>query len=131
MNCSLFESFVMFFGIINSPTIFQTMINNIFWNLITESIMIVYLDNILIFTQTLEEHYKAVCRVLEVLAEYKLFLCLEKYEFDRFYTEYLDLVISEMVNILYDIIIPESFILSLILYVTLCYNPNTKFQIGK
>ena len=116
---------------INSPTIFQTMINNIFWNLITESIMIVYLANILIFTQTLEEHCKAVCRVLEVLAEYKLFLCLEKYEFDRFYTKYLDLVISEMINILYDIIILGSFTLSLILYVTPYYNPNSKFQIGK
>ena len=131
MNYSLFEFFVIFFGMINSPTIFQTMINNIFWNLITESIMIVYLANILIFTQTLEEHCKAVCRVLEVLAEYKLFLCLEKYEFDRFYTEYLDLVISEMINILYDIIILESFTLSLILYVTPYYNSNSKFQIGK
>ena len=66
---------------INSSSIFQTMINNIFWNLIGESIIIVYLDNILIFTQTLEEHYKAVCRVLKVLAKYKLFLYLEKYEF--------------------------------------------------
>ena len=121
----------MFFGIINSPTIFQTMINNIFWNLITKSIIIVYFDNILIFTQTLEEYSKAVCRVLEVLAEYKLFFYLEKYEFDRFYIEYLDLVILEMVNILYDIIIPESFTLSLMPYITPCYKSNPKFQIEK
>jgi len=89
--------------------------------------MIVYLDNIVIFTQILEEHCKAVCRVLEVLAEYKLFFFLEKYEFDRFYIEYLDLIISEMVNILYYIIILESFTLSLISYVTPYYNPNPKF----
>ena len=36
------------------------MMNNIFWDLIAEGIMIVYVDNILIFIQTLEKHYKAV-----------------------------------------------------------------------
>ena len=39
----------MFFDMINSPTIFQIMIIDIFWNLIVEDIIIVYLDNILIF----------------------------------------------------------------------------------
>ena len=34
--------------------------NNIFWNLIAEGIMVVYLDDILIFTKTKEEHIKAV-----------------------------------------------------------------------
>ena len=46
------------------------MINDIFRNFIMEGIIIMYLDNILIFTQTLEDHYKAVFIVLEVLAEY-------------------------------------------------------------
>ena len=36
------------------------MMNNIFWNIIVEDIMIIYLDNILIFIQTLEEYYKAI-----------------------------------------------------------------------
>ena len=67
----------------NSLTTFQTIINNIFWDLVTESIIIVYLDNILIFTWILKEYYKIVYRVLEVLAKHKL------------YIEYLDLVISE------------------------------------
>jgi len=47
--------------------IFQTMTNNIFWDLIAEGIMVVYLDNILIFTRTKEEHVKAIRRVLQVL----------------------------------------------------------------
>jgi len=34
INCGLFESLVMFFGITNSSTTFQTMINNIFYDLI-------------------------------------------------------------------------------------------------
>jgi len=46
-------------------------------------------------TETEEEHEQAVWRVLEVLAEHKLFLCLEKCEFHRKWIEYLRLVISE------------------------------------
>jgi len=57
--------------------------------------MVVYLDNILIFTEMEEEHKQAVRRVLEVLAEHKLFLCLEKCEFHQKRIEYLRLVISE------------------------------------
>ena len=82
----------MFFNITNGLVIFQTIINNIFHNLIVESIMIVYLNNILIFTWTLEKYYKVVCRVLEVLAKYKLFLFFKKYEFDKLYIEYLGLI---------------------------------------
>jgi len=71
------------------------MINNIFRTLIAEGIIVVYLDNILIFIKMEEEHEQAVRRVLEVLAEHKLFLCLEKCEFYRKQIEYLGLVISE------------------------------------
>ena len=56
----MFESLVIFFGITNSPATFQTMINDIFRDLIAEGIMVVYLDNILIFTRTEEEHAKAI-----------------------------------------------------------------------
>ena len=57
--------------------------------------MIVYLDDILIFTQILKEHYKTVCRVLEVLAKYKLFLHPKKCEFNKSHIKYLSLVISK------------------------------------
>jgi len=43
--------------------------------------MVVYLDDILIFTRTEEEHAKAIRRVLQVLQEHKLFLHPEKCEF--------------------------------------------------
>jgi len=55
----------------------------------------VYLDNILIFTKTEEEHEQAVWRVLEILVEHKLFLCPGKCEFHQKQIEYLGLVISE------------------------------------
>ena len=40
----------------NSLATFQTMMNDIFQNLIVEGIVVVYLDNILIFTKTEKEH---------------------------------------------------------------------------
>jgi hypothetical protein len=46
----------MFFGLTNSLATFQTMMDGIFEELITEGIIVVYLDNILIFTKTSEEH---------------------------------------------------------------------------
>jgi len=55
-NRGLFEPLVMFFGMTNSPAIFQTMMNNIFRTVIAEGIVVVYLDDILIFTKTEEEH---------------------------------------------------------------------------
>jgi len=85
----------MFFGMTNSLVTFQTMMNDIFQDLIAEGIMVVYLDDILIFTRTEEEHAKAIRRVLQVLQEHKLFLCPEKCEFCKERIEYLGLVISE------------------------------------
>jgi hypothetical protein len=46
----------MFFSLTNSPATFQTMMNEIFIDMISEGIVVVYLDNILIFTKTLDEH---------------------------------------------------------------------------
>ena len=94
-NRGLFEPLVMFFGMTNSPATFQTMMNDIFRTLIAEGIVVVYLDDILIFTKTEEEHERAVQRVLEILAEHKLFLYPEKCEFHRSRIEYLGLVILE------------------------------------
>jgi len=94
-NHGLFEPLVMFFRMTNSPAIFQTMMNDIFRTLIAEQIMVVYLDDILIFTEIEEEHKQVVWRVLEVLAEHKLFLYPKKCEFHRRQIDYLGLVISE------------------------------------
>ena len=73
----------MFLGITNSLITFQTIMNDIFYNLIAKEIIIVYLNNIQIFTQMLEEHHKVVFRILEVLAKYKLFLYPKKCKFNK------------------------------------------------
>jgi Reverse transcriptase (RNA-dependent DNA polymerase) len=64
-NWGLFKPLVMFFGLTNSPATFQTMMNDIFQDLISEGVVCVYLDNILIFMETMEEHDRVTCLVLE------------------------------------------------------------------
>jgi len=71
------------------------MMNDVFRTVIVEGIVVVYLDDILIFTKTEEEHERVVQKVLEILTEHKLFLCPEKCEFHWKQIEYLGLVISE------------------------------------
>ena len=66
-NRGLYEPLVMFFRLTNSLATFQTMMDAIFEDLISEGVVVVYLDDILIFTKTLEEHWKVVRWVMELL----------------------------------------------------------------
>ena len=93
-NRGLYEPLVMFFGLTNNPATFQMMMDAIFEDLISEGVVVVYLDNILIFTKTLEEHWKVVCRVMEDLQKYDLSLKLEKCKFEKTSVEYLGVVVS-------------------------------------
>jgi hypothetical protein len=92
-NRGLFEPLVMYFGLTNSPATFQTM-NEIFQDLITEGVVSVYLDDILIFTNSLEEHHRITCLVLDCMREHKLYLRPEKCEFEKTKIEYLGVIIS-------------------------------------
>ena len=93
-NRGLFEPLVMFFGLTNSPATFQTMMNDLFKDLIDEGVVIVYIDDILIFTEDLALHRKVVCRVLDILRENGLYLKAEKCDFEKTEVEYLGLIIS-------------------------------------
>ena len=93
-NQGLFKLLVMFFGLTNSPITFHTMMNDIWHDLIVEGVVCVYLDNILIFIKTLEEHCCIVHLVLECLYQHQLYLKPEEYEFEQTQVEYLGLIIS-------------------------------------
>jgi hypothetical protein len=67
--------------------------NEIFQDLITEGIISVYLDDILIFTNSLEEHRRITCLVLDCMHEHKLYLRPEKCEFEKVRIEYLSIII--------------------------------------
>jgi hypothetical protein len=83
-----------YIGLTNSLAIFQTMMNKIFQALITEGIVSVYLNNILIFTNSLEEHCQITHLVLDRMCNHKLYLWLEKCEFEKTRMEYLGVIIS-------------------------------------
>ena len=71
------------------------MMDDIFNDLITEGVVVVYLDDILIFTETLEEHRRVIQRVMELLWKHNLFLKPEKCEFEKTEVEYLGVIISQ------------------------------------
>ena len=85
----------MFFGLTNSPAMFQSLMNSIFVDLVAAGKVAVYLDNILIYSMDLEDHCNVVRKVLHWLREHNLFLRPEKCEFEQTSVEYLGLVISE------------------------------------
>ncbi len=54
MNCRLFEPLVMYFSLTNSPATFQTMMNDIFKELIDEGLVAIYMDVILSIPKQLD-----------------------------------------------------------------------------
>ena len=68
-NRGLYEPLVMFFGLTNSPTTFQTMMNEIFRDLILKGKVIVYLDDIIILSSDLRTHREDVRKVLQILRD--------------------------------------------------------------
>jgi hypothetical protein len=74
INQGLFEPCVMFFGLINLPATFQALMNAIFADLIAEGKVAVYLNDILIWSITLDEHRKIIYKVLQRFEEHNLYL---------------------------------------------------------
>ena len=73
-----FEPMVMFFGLTNSPATFQVMMNNLLRDLVVEEKVAVFIDDIMVATETEEGHDKIVEEVLRRLEENDLFVKPEK-----------------------------------------------------
>ena len=84
----------MFFGLTNSPATFQMMMNAILRPVIVEGHVQVYIDDILVYTSTKEEHRTLVRQVLQLLKENHLYLKPEKCEFEKDHIDYLGVVVS-------------------------------------
>ncbi len=81
------------FGLVNSPSVFQTFINDLFRDILN-SWVIVYIDDILIYSDSYEDHVKQVCSVLQHLLTHQLYAKIEKCEFHQTSVSFLVYVIS-------------------------------------
>ncbi|KAF8749451.1 hypothetical protein RHS01_10071 [Rhizoctonia solani] len=89
----LFKNLVMPFGLTNAPAAFQHFMNDLFRDLIDVTVVI-YLDNILIFSEDPKDHPTHVREVLSQLMKNQLFCKLSKCHFHVTTVDYLGIVIS-------------------------------------
>ena len=73
-----FKPMVMFFGLTNSPAIFQAMINDLLRDKVVEEKVAVFIDDVIITTEMEERHDEIVVEVLRRLEENDLFVKPEK-----------------------------------------------------
>ena len=92
-HLGLFEYLVMPFGLTNAPATFQAFIQDTLRDLL-DIICVVYLDDILIFSRTQEEHDHHVRIILQRLRDANLFANAKKCEFDKDEVEYLGFILG-------------------------------------
>lgn len=90
----LYEYLVMPFGLTNAPSVFQRLINDVLREHIDHT-CIVYLDDILVYSQDPAEHVKHVSQVLDKLRQNSLYANASKCEFDLKQVEYLGYVVTD------------------------------------
>ena len=76
----LYEYIVMSFGLTNAPTYFMYLMNKVFMEFL-DKFVVVFIDDILIFSKTKEEHTEHIRLVLQKLREHKLYAKRSKCEF--------------------------------------------------
>jgi hypothetical protein len=99
----LFEPLVMFFGLRNSLSTFQAMMDQEFKDIVEEhqllgTEIIIYMDDILIASRSLEGHRRAVHAILTRLEELDLYLKPEKCTWEASSVDYLGLILEKGVT---------------------------------
>ncbi|RZB46805.1 Transposon Ty3-I Gag-Pol polyprotein [Glycine soja] len=89
-----YEYLVMPFGVTNAPTIFMDYMNRIFHDYL-DQFVVVFIDDILVYSRNKEEHEKHLRIVLHILRDRKLFAKLSKCEFWLEKVQFLGHVISK------------------------------------
>lgn len=88
-----FEYRVLPFGLVNAPAVFQALVNDVLRDMLNVFVF-VYLDDILIFSPSLQVHVQHVRRVLQRLLENRLFVKAEKCVFHAQSVTFLGSVVS-------------------------------------
>ena len=90
----LFEPLVVQFGLVNAPSVFQRFIISLFMDLL-DVCVVVYLDDILVYSDSYDSHVKHVTEVLKRIEDNNLVLKTEKCVFHSKSVNYLGHVISD------------------------------------
>lgn len=88
-----YEYTVMPFGLSNCPSVFQSFMNDVFRDMLDRWV-IIYIDDILIYSNTMKEHVEHVRMVLQRMIQHRLYAKLEKCEFHQTQIAFLGYVIS-------------------------------------
>ena len=88
-----YEFLILCFGLTNAPATFQTLMNDIFRERLDVCVLI-YLDDILIYSSDIKQHLQDLEEVLEVLRKNQLYAKLSKCQFLKEETEYLGFIVS-------------------------------------
>ena len=89
-----FEFLVLPFGLTNAPSTFQRLMNSVFHDFIREGFVVVYLDDLLVYSKSREQHLEHLTRILTRLREEKLYAKLSKCEFFADELRYLGHVVG-------------------------------------
>ena len=88
-----FEYLVMPMGLCNAPATFQALMNRLFYDCI-DIFLVVYMDDLLIFSNTREDHLRHVEVVLSRLKKEKLYVAPKKCSFMEEETEFLGMIVG-------------------------------------
>ena len=89
-----YEFLVMPFGLTNAPTAFMDLMNRVFKPYL-DQFVVVFIDNILVYSKNKEEHEKHLHIILQTLREHQLFAKLNKCELWLDQISFLDHVVSK------------------------------------
>jgi hypothetical protein len=89
-----YEFLVMPFGLCNAPSIFQSLMNHVFCPFLRHFVL-VFFDDILIYSKTCTTHLAHVDRVLHLLSQHQLFLKQSKCAFGASEVEYLGHIVGK------------------------------------
>ena len=93
MRYGSFEFFVMPFGLTNALATFCNLMNDVLSEYVNDFV-IVYLDDIIVYSESLRERVNHLRKALQKIREHSLFLKPEKCAFDQQEIDFLSLIIE-------------------------------------
>ncbi|KAK3520974.1 hypothetical protein QTP86_001847 [Hemibagrus guttatus] len=88
-----YEYLVMLYGLVNAPSVFQYFMHEVLREFLHKSVL-VYIDDILIYSRSMANHRRHVAEVLQRLRDYRLFLKAKKCVFHQSTVQFLGYIIN-------------------------------------